>query len=246
MSSSRRWRCSSATSSRSRRRLPRTTMAGRALAARALRGLRRAGRSRRSPAGSRTLASRGGVEAVSEILSPIAAARCCGPRWDPTSPPRWPTTRDRGHGQSRRRRCVSTGWARAGSTPASGSSPSQVERIIRLVASHARAEVHGDQPIISAELPPHAEGRAGERFEGVLPPVSLGPCFSIRKPAERLYTLDDYVGDGIMTAEAADLLRARGDATASTSSSPAAPARARRRSPMRCSPRWLGRQRASS
>lgn len=48
---------------------------------------------------------------------------------------------------------------------------SQVERIIRLVASHAHAEVHAQHPIISAELPPHVEGRAGERFEGVLPPV---------------------------------------------------------------------------
>jgi type IV secretion system protein VirB11 len=86
--------------------------------------------------------------------------------------------------------------------------PEQVERIIRLVASHARAEIHGDKPIISAELPPHAEGRAGERFEGVLPPVSTGPCFSIRKPAERLHTLDDYVADGIMSEAAADALRA--------------------------------------
>jgi type IV secretion system protein VirB11 len=83
----------------------------------------------------------------------------------------------------------------------------QVERIIRLVASHARAEVHDGSPIVSAELPPHAEGRAGERFEGVLPPVSAAPCFSIRKPAERLHTLDDYVADGIMTAAAADALR---------------------------------------
>ncbi len=86
--------------------------------------------------------------------------------------------------------------------------PAQVERIVRLVASHARAEVHGDAPIISAELPPHAQGRAGERFEGVLPPVSIGPCFSIRKPAERLYTLGDYVNDGIMTEAAAGRLRA--------------------------------------
>ena len=84
----------------------------------------------------------------------------------------------------------------------------QVERIIRLVASHARAEVHGEAPIVSAELPPHIEGRAGERFEGVLPPVSVGPCFSIRKPAERLYGLDDYVSDGIMTEAAADRLKA--------------------------------------
>jgi P-type conjugative transfer ATPase TrbB len=84
----------------------------------------------------------------------------------------------------------------------------QVERIIRLVASHARAEVHGDAPIVSAELPPHIEGRAGERFEGVLPPVSTAPCFSIRKPAERLYSLDDYVADGIMGQAAADRLKA--------------------------------------
>ena len=84
----------------------------------------------------------------------------------------------------------------------------QVERIIRLVASHARAEVHDGSPIVSAELPPHAEGRAGERFEGVLPPVSAAPCFSIRKPAERLHTLDDYVADGIMSGPAADALRA--------------------------------------
>lgn len=81
----------------------------------------------------------------------------------------------------------------------------QVERIIRLVASHVRSEVHGDKPIVSAELPPLGSG-AGERFEGILPPVSTAPCFSIRKPAARIYTLMDYVTDGIMSAEAARLL----------------------------------------
>jgi P-type conjugative transfer ATPase TrbB len=81
----------------------------------------------------------------------------------------------------------------------------QVERIIRLVASHVRTEVHGDKPIVSAELPPLGSG-AGERFEGILPPVSTAPCFSIRKPAARIYTLMDYVTDGIMSAEAARLL----------------------------------------
>ena len=86
--------------------------------------------------------------------------------------------------------------------------PSQIERIIRLVASHARAEVHADHPIISAELPPHVEGRAGERFEGVLPPVAQAPCFSIRKPATRLHSLDDYVADGLMSQTQADSLRA--------------------------------------
>jgi P-type conjugative transfer ATPase TrbB len=83
--------------------------------------------------------------------------------------------------------------------------PAQVERIIRLVASHARTEVHAASPIVSAELPPHGDG-AGERFEGVLPPVSLAPCFSIRKPAAKIYTLLDYVTDGIMPTETARLL----------------------------------------
>lgn len=86
-----------------------------------------------------------------------------------------------------------------------GTRLAQVERIIRLVASHARTEVHASAPIVSAELPPHGEG-AGERFEGVLPPVSLAPCFSIRKPAAKIYTLPDYVKDGVMPAERARLL----------------------------------------
>ena len=81
----------------------------------------------------------------------------------------------------------------------------QVDRIVRLVASHARTEVHGAAPIVSAELPPHGQG-AGERFEGVLPPVSLGPCFAIRKPAVRIYRLDDYVADGMMAPATAHLL----------------------------------------
>lgn len=83
--------------------------------------------------------------------------------------------------------------------------PLQVERIIRLVASHARTEVHGERPIVSAELPIHGAG-AGERFEGILPPVSLGPCFAIRKPAVRVYTLRDYVTDSVLSSEAARLL----------------------------------------
>jgi len=81
--------------------------------------------------------------------------------------------------------------------------PSDVERIIRLVASHIHVEVHASNPIVSAELP-----ETGERFEGVLPPIASNPCFSIRKPASRIYTLDDYVSDRIMLPLQADMLRA--------------------------------------
>ncbi|EHK54540.1 P-type conjugative transfer ATPase TrbB [Allomesorhizobium alhagi] len=79
--------------------------------------------------------------------------------------------------------------------------PSEAERIIRLVASHVRAEAHADNPIVSAELP------SGERFEGLLPPVALAPCFAIRKPAARVYTLADYVADGIMMPVQAEALK---------------------------------------
>ncbi len=79
----------------------------------------------------------------------------------------------------------------------------EAERIIRLVASHVRAEVHANAPIVSAELPAYENGLGGERFEGLLPPVSAAPCFSIRKPAARIHTLIDYVNDGIMRAEVA-------------------------------------------
>jgi len=80
---------------------------------------------------------------------------------------------------------------------------SEVERIIRLVASHIHVEAHAGNPIVSAELP-----ETGERFEGVLPPIAANPCFSIRKPASRIYTLDDYVSDRIMLPLQADMLRA--------------------------------------
>lgn len=82
----------------------------------------------------------------------------------------------------------------------------QIERIIRLVASHVGGEATSERPIVSAELPGHGAG-AGERFEGLLPPVSTGPCFAIRKPAARLYTLTDYIRDGLMAEGSAQVLR---------------------------------------
>ena len=85
--------------------------------------------------------------------------------------------------------------------------PAEVERIIRLVASHVRAEVHAANPVVSAELPARDDGLAGERFEGLLPPVATAPCFAIRKPAARVYTLDDYIADRILAPIQADALR---------------------------------------
>jgi len=79
---------------------------------------------------------------------------------------------------------------------------SEAERVIRLVASHIGQDVTRDFPIVSAELP-----IGGERFEGVLPPVTTAPSFSIRKPAGVVFTLEDYVADGIVTSVQAQILR---------------------------------------
>jgi type IV secretion system protein VirB11 len=76
------------------------------------------------------------------------------------------------------------------------------ERIVRLVAHHVGAEVHAGSPRVSAELP-----ETGERFEGLLPPVVAAPAFAIRKPAVAVFTLEDYVAGGIMTAGQAETLR---------------------------------------
>lgn len=80
--------------------------------------------------------------------------------------------------------------------------PEDAERIVRLVAHHVGLEVHGNAPRVSAELP-----ETGERFEGLIPPVVAAPCFAIRRPAVAVFTLNDYVKVGIMTANAAALLQ---------------------------------------
>jgi type IV secretion system protein VirB11 len=81
-------------------------------------------------------------------------------------------------------------------------SAADTERIVRLIAAHVRLEATRDSPIVSAELP-----GSGERFEGLLPPVTAAPCFSIRKPAGITYRLSDYVAKGIMSDQAAAHLR---------------------------------------
>jgi type IV secretion system protein VirB11 len=80
-------------------------------------------------------------------------------------------------------------------------SVSETERIIRLIATNTRREVHAGAPILSAELP-----ETGERFEGLVPPVAPAPCFAIRKPAQSVLQLADYVAGRILSEVQADAL----------------------------------------
>jgi P-type conjugative transfer ATPase TrbB len=77
------------------------------------------------------------------------------------------------------------------------------ERVIRLVASGVGEAANRASPIVSAELP-----GSGERFEGLLPPVSTAPCFSIRKPATTPFELGDYVDQGALSPALCAALRA--------------------------------------
>lgn len=79
--------------------------------------------------------------------------------------------------------------------------PDDAERILCLVADHAGEVVTRDQPLVSATLP-----QSGERFQGVFPPVSAAPCFSIRKRPETIFSLQDYVDRAIMTPQQARVL----------------------------------------
>ena len=80
--------------------------------------------------------------------------------------------------------------------------PSDRERVILLVASGVGEAANRASPIVSAELP-----FSGERFEGLLPPVSTAPCFSIRKPATTPFELGDYVDQGALAPALAEALK---------------------------------------
>ncbi len=80
--------------------------------------------------------------------------------------------------------------------------PYQAEALIGTVASTLRTTVTRENPILECELPID-----GSRFEAVLPPNVVGPTFTIRRKATKIFTLADYVADGIMTERQAVLLR---------------------------------------
>ncbi len=93
------------------------------------------------------------------------------------------------------------GRSRIGSIEAS-----RAESVIRLVADHVGEAVGRHRPLLSGTLP-----HTGQRFQGQLPPVTERPVFCIRKRAELIFTLDDYVRQGIMTATQARTIRDAAD-----------------------------------
>ncbi|HVA41595.1 MAG TPA: P-type conjugative transfer ATPase TrbB [Candidatus Binataceae bacterium] len=79
---------------------------------------------------------------------------------------------------------------------------SQVESLIGTAAAALNTVANAEHPIVEGELPIERI-----RFEGLLPPVARRPCIAMRKPAQVLYTLDDYVRDAIVTEAQGEVFR---------------------------------------
>lgn len=80
--------------------------------------------------------------------------------------------------------------------------PDDAERIIKLVASSTGAECNELNPVLSAEFP-----GTGSRFQGLLAPVVSAPVFTIRKKALMIFSLEDYVTQGILSPNQKELIR---------------------------------------
>lgn len=73
---------------------------------------------------------------------------------------------------------------------------SQAESLMATVASTINTTITSEKPILECELPID-----GSRFEALIPPIVSAPTFTIRKKAYKIFTLDDYVNDGIMSSD---------------------------------------------
>lgn len=77
--------------------------------------------------------------------------------------------------------------------------PVQATAIINTAAALVGEAVNSDHPILECELPNVGSEFGGARMEALVPPAVAAPAFAIRKKAEMVFTLDDYVARGIMS-----------------------------------------------
>ena len=83
--------------------------------------------------------------------------------------------------------------------------PAQVKQIILNVAALTDQLVTEEKPAIDADLP--ANNFFDKcRFEGNLPGIVSAPTINIRKHPKKIFTLDDYVTQGILTKHQQEIL----------------------------------------
>ena len=78
----------------------------------------------------------------------------------------------------------------------------QAENLLGTVAALLGTVITAERPLLEGELP-----LDGSRFQGVLPPVVANPTFAIRKRAVQVWTLADYVTQGLLTTTHAGAIR---------------------------------------
>jgi P-type conjugative transfer ATPase TrbB len=80
--------------------------------------------------------------------------------------------------------------------------PAQAESMLATVAMTLNTVINANRPLLEAELLID-----GSRISGALPPVVAGPIFAIRKRPSRVFTIEDYVTDGIVSLDYALAIR---------------------------------------
>lgn len=84
--------------------------------------------------------------------------------------------------------------------------PLKTQSILNAVAGLHGFVVAEHKPILEAELPFY-ESMRGERFTGQIPPIVPSPSFTIRKRAQQVYRLEDYVQSRRMSFAQAEFLK---------------------------------------
>ncbi|HEY6322273.1 MAG TPA: P-type conjugative transfer ATPase TrbB [Thermoanaerobaculia bacterium] len=77
-------------------------------------------------------------------------------------------------------------------------SESQVRSFLNAVANAHRVELTRGNPQLQAELPDDELFRQA-RLQGLIPPLAEAPVFVLRKPATRVFSLDEYERQGILS-----------------------------------------------
>lgn len=72
--------------------------------------------------------------------------------------------------------------------------PGQASLFMKAIAGYHNTTISDDKPILECELP-----LDGSRFEGIFPPVTKNPSFTIRKKALRVFTLNNYIESQILS-----------------------------------------------
>ncbi len=81
-------------------------------------------------------------------------------------------------------------------------SDSNARALMGTIASFLETTISLEKPILECELPID-----GSRFAGVMPPVVAHPTFTIRKKAVAIFTLQDYLNNGILSPEQVNAIK---------------------------------------